>query len=243
VVAVGDSIIANSPIDCPGCTSFVTKYARRLADASDRPASVRNVAVRGLKTDQLLAHVRNDAARRAAIRASDVVMVSIGTNDGPWRRTDDACDGKVTLDDPTAVVREALAAYDEACAKASAESLRGRWSSILAGIKALRDDRPGVLIVLNRFNDWAGYRSPSVPEAADVERVAPMVIREHNRVLCDVAARQGFHCADLSTRFNGPDGTRRSGNLVVDDFTHPSQAGQDAILELLLDFGFAPLVR
>ncbi len=101
-MAVGDSIVANSQIDCPGCVGFVVKYARRFGEDTDRVTRVRNLGVRGIKTNDLLAQVLHDPTRRAALRASDIVLLSIGTNDGPWRHTDDPCDGKVTLDDSTA---------------------------------------------------------------------------------------------------------------------------------------------
>ena len=242
VVAVGDSILANSPMYCPGCTGFVTKYGRSLSAAGHRAVSVRNLATLGLQTSGLLAQVRSDATRRAAIRASSVVIVSVGMNDGPWRHTDDPCDGSVTLDDPPSVVMAALEGYTPACAKAYAEAYRARLQAIFSTIRSLHGSRPGIFLALNRYNDWIGYRPPDLPEAAELEKVSPLIVAAWNTVYCDVAAANGFHCIDLSTRFNGPDGTSPSGNLVVSDYTHPSQAGQDAILKLMVAVGFKPLV-
>jgi len=242
LVAVGDSIPNNSPRDCPGCLGFVTRYARRVAADTGHRVAVRNLSEHtGLQTDDLLWEVRHDATRRAALKASDIVIVSIGFNDGPWRRTDDPCDGPVTVNSPSDVVSAAMAGYDEACARANAERFRARWDEIFTTIRKLRGGRPGLLLALNRYDDWIGYRPAGFPAAADIEKVSPMVIKAWNKVLCEVATANGYHCADLHARFNGPDGTKPSGNLVVDDFTHPSQAGNDAIYGLLVKYGYEPL--
>jgi lysophospholipase L1-like esterase len=169
------------------------------------------------------------------------VLVSIGTNDGPWRHTDDPCDGKVTLDASTEVLRAAFATYDETCARAYAEAYRSRLDRIFSTIVALRSGRPGILIALNRYNDWLGVPTSKIAVADDLARVSPMIVSAWNRVYCDVARENAFRCADLSTRFNGPDGTRPSGDLVVDDYTHPSQLGMNAITRLLVKYGYEPL--
>jgi lysophospholipase L1-like esterase len=241
VVAVGDSILANSPLYCPGCTGFVAKYGSWLSTATGHPVSVHDLATLGLQTSGLLRQVTTDDTRRAALRASDVVMVSVGTNDGPWRHTDDPCDGPVTLADPPAVVTAALERYTPTCATAYAEAYRSRLQAIFSTIRALHGSRPGIFLALDRYNDWIGYRSPDLPEAPELERVSPMIVRAWNTVYCEVARANGFACVDLSTRFNGPDGTQPSGDLVVADFTHPSQLGQDAILDLLVAAGFGSL--
>jgi hypothetical protein len=52
--------------------------------------------------------------------------------------------------------------------------------------------------------------------------------------LCsEVAAVDGV-CVDVYAAFNGPDGSRPSGELPASDDTHPAQAGNDRIRDLLL---------
>ena len=41
--------------------------------------------------------------------------------------------------------------------------------------------------------------------------------------------------------FNGADGSKPSADLFADDYTHPSQLGNDEIVRLLTERGFAPL--
>jgi lysophospholipase L1-like esterase len=60
-------------------------------------------------------------------------------------------------------------------------------------------------------------------------------------MICGAAEAHGFLCADISTEFNGEDGREPSGDLLASDYTHPSQAGNDLIAEVLIELGFAPL--
>jgi hypothetical protein len=56
-----------------------------------------------------------------------------------------------------------------------------------------------------------------------------------------------FGCADLSKAFNGPDGMKPSGNLLGNDYTHPSGNGNGngngngTISRVLAELGLAPL--
>ena len=56
------------------------------------------------------------------------------------------------------------------------------------------------------------------------------------------AEANGFTCADISTAFNGKDGTQASGNLLVGDYTHPSASGNEVIADTLARLGYKPLV-
>jgi hypothetical protein len=62
-----------------------------------------------------------------------------------------------------------------------------------------------------------------------------------NGMICASAERHGFDCADVYRAFNGADGLRSSGRLLADDYTHPSQRGNDVIAEALTDLGLRPL--
>ena len=60
-------------------------------------------------------------------------------------------------------------------------------------------------------------------------------------MICDSAKANKFACADIYHAFNGPTGEKPSGDLLADDYTHPSQKGNDEIARVLVDLGFAPL--
>ena len=77
LVALGDSIPAARPHECQCRAGFVTLYARMLK----QPVSVRNLAVPGANSSQLLELLRE----RGGVHA-DVALVMIGHNDTPWVR-------------------------------------------------------------------------------------------------------------------------------------------------------------
>jgi lysophospholipase L1-like esterase len=57
---------------------------------------------------------------------------------------------------------------------------------------------------------------------------------------CEEAEAAGAACIDVYSAFNGPDGTEPAGELLAADYTHPSQAGNDVIRDLLVDAGLSP---
>ena len=60
-------------------------------------------------------------------------------------------------------------------------------------------------------------------------------------MLCRSAERHGFACADIYHAFNGPDGTKASGSLLAEDYTHPSNQGNARIARVLAAQGFDSL--
>lgn len=61
-------------------------------------------------------------------------------------------------------------------------------------------------------------------------------------MLCSAAEGNGFGCADIYQAFNGSDGLKPAGDLLAEDYTHPSDRGNEVIAEVLASLGFAPLV-
>ncbi|MEO8571974.1 MAG: hypothetical protein ABI553_09795 [Chloroflexota bacterium] len=53
-----------------------------------------------------------------------------------------------------------------------------------------------------------------------------------NAMLCDRADAHGFTCVDIYHTFDGPQGTRATGDLTVDG-AHPNQGGNDLIAAML----------
>jgi len=53
-------------------------------------------------------------------------------------------------------------------------------------------------------------------------------------MLCQTAEQDGFHCADTYHAFNGPDGSKASGELLAEDYTHPSDNGMRRFPKLLV---------
>ena len=109
-------------------------------------------------------------------------------------------------------------------------------------IAALRAGKPTILRAINRYNDWIGW--PGHPEAAEPAGVAATaaVVAAWNEMICGAAEANGFSCADISTAFNGKDGTQPSGELLAADYIHPSDLGNEMIAAILASHGFEPLV-
>ncbi len=56
-----------------------------------------------------------------------------------------------------------------------------------------------------------------------------------------LAKSHGFVCADIYHAFSGTSSDKPAGDLLADDYTHPSQAGNDRIAQVLEAAGYAPL--
>ena len=53
--------------------------------------------------------------------------------------------------------------------------------------------------------------------------------------LCAEAEAAGAVCIDVYSAFNAPDGMQPAADFVAADYTHPSQAGNDLIRDLLIE--------
>ena len=84
---------------------------------------------------------------------------------------------------------------------------------------------------------------PPVQLGAEGLDVSARIIAAWNAMICGAAEANGFLCADISTRFNDPDGMKESGDLLGEDYTHPSDQGHEAIAQVLVDLGFALLAE
>jgi lysophospholipase L1-like esterase len=233
LVAVGDSILFNSPDDCPGCTSTVSQYARALEAATGRDVLVRNLTEHtGLQLAGLLNELERDPTRKDALASADVILVGIAHNDAPMNRDDDPCDG-AGGDSPD------WSRFTDECIATDVASYTPNYDRAYDLITAIRAGKSTILRTINRYNDWIGW--PGHDLSAEGIRATSAVVAAWNDMICGAAEAHGFACADISLKFNGEDGTDPAGDLLAADYTHPSQHGNDAIAQVLIDLGFAPL--
>ena len=227
---IGDSIPYNSPDDCPGCTGFVDQYAGKLEQATGRSVEVQNFSDHtGLTLERLLTGLE---PLEQYLAEADAIVVGIAHNSNELS-SERPCGAPLVNGQPRWEVVDAV------CADAAARRYRPLYDRLFQRVAATREGSPTLLITLNRYNDWIGWEDGGL-DAAD-ERRTTVVLDAWNTMLCDSAEEHGFACADLSRAFNGSDGRRPSGDLLADDYTHPSQRGNDVIDELLVDLGFEPL--
>ena len=174
------------------------------------------------------------ADHRHAVGTADAIVVGIAHNDVPWNRSDDACNG------PADQPMDWSTITDE-CIAAEVERFTPKYEAVFASIAALRAGKPTILRAINRYNDWIGWPGQELPpEATDA---TARIVAAWNEMICGAAEASGFLCADISTSFNGPDGAQPSGQLLADDYMHPSDKGNEAIAQVLIDLGFAPLAE
>ncbi len=231
LVTVGDSI-PFAQTDCGGCPSFTTLFAAAVQRDSAKTVDAQNLSSHdNLTGARLLDRIRNDGAVRAAVRAADIVVVTIGHNDTPWNAVDDACDGN----NPDGVFNWSL--YSGACVTELATRHGTELDGILTEIENLRRGMPTAVRVTTDYNDVIGW------DQAPAEAVAPSieVLEALHAETCRVAELHHAICVDVYRSFNGPDGRTAAGSLLASDYTHPSATGQERIAQLLEAAGLAPL--
>ena len=96
------------------------------------------------------------------------------------------------------------------------------------------------------YDFWVGL--PELAGAPDAarrasERLMTYAVDSWRDALCEVVAGIDATCVDVYAAFNGPEGRLDAGELVASDHTHPSQAGNDLIRDLLLEANLLPTPR
>jgi lysophospholipase L1-like esterase len=233
VVGLGDSIGAQPGPECPGCTPFVDRYADALAAETGASVSVRNMGRPGLRVEQLLRDLETNTAVTNAVSSADAIIVAVGTSDTPWGVTDDPCDGPATGVEPVPWEE-----YSDDCIAAHIARLRPMVDDIFTRIIDLRSGAPTTLRTVNLYNDWIGFDAELPPAGVETSIAYNSA---WNTMWCESAAANGFECGDVATAFNGSDGRSAAGDLLADDYIHPSDNGHARIATVLVDLGFAPL--
>ena len=96
-----------------------------------------------------------------------------------------------------------------------------------------------MLRTINRYNDYIGATQTKLTTAQ--EKRTKVFLDNWNTMLRTAAKANGFGCADIYHAFNGSDGLKAAGDLLADDYTHPSDKGNEVIANVLIAQGFAPL--
>ena len=232
-MAVGDSIPYNSADDCPGCTGFVDLYADAVAVATGAPVEVTNLSEHtGLTLPDLLGDLDSMSD---ALAEADVIVVAIAHNTIELN-ADEPCGAD--FDETTNTLSD-WSKVDATCASESAASHREEFDELFATIAATREGRPTILRALNKYSDWIGWEAGHLTPVQEQKTV--LMHDAWNDMLCQSAERHGFSCVDVYHSFNGRAGDQPAGELLAADYTHPSQAGNDRIAQLLESSGYAPL--
>ena len=233
VVVIGDSI----PFAgfCEDCTAFVGRYAEGLESTTGRTVEATNRSRNdGAQLDDIRTQVSDEAELREQLATADIVIVSVGFNNGPPWPSDRPCGG--SPGDTAAEQIAAVLAYDEACIEPTVASYSGDYDAIYSEIAEVVP-QAAVLLTLNVYNNWIGYpdlgQSATAEEIGRLESLTRQIFDAWTEMLCERATTHGFSCVDVYHAFNGVDGLDAPGAKVGSDYTHPSQAGNDVIADLL----------
>ena len=199
-LVLGDSIAAGS-----GVQDKKDAYAWLVAEA--KGYELTNYGAGGDISADLLRKVTSDETIRAAIRAADIIEVSIGGND------------LLHAEDFTSMVINGLLG-DYAQLEPIMDEFRENFAGIIAGIRALNPD--AMLIVQTLYN--AAFPVPSLRKAYGEAS------QGINAGIYAYLAKNpdAFLLADVYAAFEP-----RSGVVFI-DMTHPSSAGHAVIASVLL---------
>ncbi|MET0525070.1 MAG: SGNH/GDSL hydrolase family protein [Nocardioides sp.] len=235
VVVIGDSIPFNAAEDCPGCTAFVDSYGTALGEELDATVEVANYSRHdGAKTRDILEQLTAGELTEP-LASADVVIVSVGFNDQPpYTDTGQPCH----VEEPASAAEAFDAVLDttEECVSTATRALRETAAEVLREVRAQAPDAAVAgLVPYDSWNGWLGVENTPTAERQAVTRLISYSLVAWREALCaEVDAVDGV-CIDVYQAFNGADGRRPSGDLLASDYTHPSQAGNDRIRDLLLE--------
>lgn len=232
--ALGDSIPYNSPEDCPGCTGFVDLYADAVSVATGKPVETSNLSEHtGLTLPGLLDEL---ASFSTDLAEADVIVVGIAHNSFELN-ADKPCGAR--FDETTSTIITDWSKVDQACASTAARSYRNRYDTLFSTIAELRAGRPTILRTLNKYSDWIGWKDAHLTPAREQKTV--LMHDAWNNMLCGPPSATGSSARTSTTPSTEPSGNKPAGDLLADDYTHPSQAGNDLIAQVLEASGYAPL--
>jgi lysophospholipase L1-like esterase len=231
LVVIGDSIAFNSPLDCPGCTGFVDRYAGYLREQTGRRVEAHNLSQHnGLTLPMLLAELDSF---RDALSAADVIVIAVAHNSNELN-AEKPCGAPVDANGiPDWKVMTA------SCAHKSANSYRPQYDRLFSQVASWRSGRPTVLRTINRYDDWRG--APGLALTTRQLGIVRTFVTTWDQMLCGAAGHASFVCADLHRAFNGRHYDQAAGDLLANDYVHPSDKGNAVIAQTLADTGLTPL--
>jgi len=233
LVAIGDSIPYNASFDCPGCVGFVAQYAEALGEATGEEVLTTNLSDHtGLDLPTLMTEL---PGFKTELSVADAIIVGIAHNTIALN-ADRPCG--TSFDEATSTFTD-WSKITRACSDRSVARWGPVYDRLYSTMARWRSGKPTVLLTIDKYNDWVGWK----PAHLTAEQAGKTVMFHDawNKMLCHSAAAHGFTCVDIYHAFNGPHGDQPLGKLVVADYTHPSQKGNDVIAKALVAQGFAPL--
>lgn len=179
----------------------------------------------------------SDERLRDQLAEADVIVVSVGFNDQPPSADDhDGCPPAVSDATRLEGVIQIAANTSEACIDGVIPIIRGQVADVLAQLREVAPD--AAIATLTAYDTWRGWAELDAADPATVEALYAAEtywFQQWHAALCEEAEAAGAVCIDVYHAMNGPNGTDAGGDLLAAYHTHPSQAGNDVIRDLLID--------
>jgi lysophospholipase L1-like esterase len=243
LLAIGDSIPYNSPDDCPGCIGFVDSYGAALEAELGEPVTVLNRSRHdGARTGHIQEQLQSDDALLGELAGADVVLVSVGFNDGPpFVEPHDGC--PAPLGDTAGVpdYAEAGAATTPECIDMVLQVVRAQAAGVFGSIRDVAPE--AVVAALTPYDAWRGWPELDEVDPSGLYDAVTYFLQTWRPALCEEAAANSAVCVDVYTAFNGPHGTEPPRAYLAPDHAHPSQTGNDRIRDLLVEANLTDLLE
>ena len=214
VVGLGDSVLA---ADTCGCNGFLEQLTPDLHAATGRAVTLRNDAISGWTTRDVLDALAGGQARADLTGGADLVVVEIGANDFDLSR----------LADPSCAP-----AGSSPCFHTTLTRLRSDLTTVVDRVRALA---PGARVALVGY--WNVGLDGSVGRSLGPTYVAgsDALTRAVNRVVLTVTRTTGATYVDAYTPLKGTAGHRDPTEDLLDDGDHPDASGHARLADAVLD--------
>jgi len=223
--ALGDSIAAG----VSATTGYPELYRGALEAQIGVPIEVVNLACPGCTTADLLSSLQDDPRFRDSVARSQIVSWNIGGNDLLGARA-------------IYLQRQCGGADGQDCLRATVARFERNWDSILEELAALTAGRPVVLVTMDMYDPFVrGEGAPGAGGAPSDLVVFQPYLDEVNAYIATTASAREADVAAVHSAFNGPSGSEDplAKGLIASDFIHPTDAGQQRLVDLLLESGRA----
>jgi lysophospholipase L1-like esterase len=216
----------------------VDSYGAALEDRLGRPVDVLNRSRHdGAQTHDIVQELSAPGLLIDELRAADVVIVSTGFNDlPPFGEAYPGCPTPPGGEATNAAWAQALAETSETCIDDRVDAIRAEVRQVFARLRELAPEAK--IGALTAYDAWSGWPELNQVDADVVTRLSTSIryaLDAWNTALCEEAVAVGVVCVDVHDAFNGADGATASGGLLATDYSHPSQAGNDLIRDVLLE--------
>ena len=224
-VVEGDSYSTGT--GATGLNGFVQRYRERTGDVLDRPVRIKQEAIGGRTSTELVDYLRSTPEARTELASADVVTVYIGYNDLHRARSayrPGGCGGR----------------GGQLCYRAMMRRFEQSYPKVLDLVLQAAPENAVVLTGTIPYPDIRRDRRSSAVGGRPDAQVHAAFVEELNSRIKKAAKKRDVPVAGVHERFNGPDGRASpiQRGLIAADRIHPSDKGHRVIAGLFGDLGY-----